>query len=484
MHSKRLSLLILSLAAVGCGPTSFPEDVAAQQESIIGGTLATGDPAVVALAVRYGRRYQPYCTGTLIAPRTVLTAAHCINSYGTNVSYYALFGSTADTPTSAIPVTGQYKNPNYNQAEWDFGLLRLGSTVLDVPAIPINETPMGSSDIGRPIRHVGFGTTNPNSSVSGTKREVTYSVREIRAYTIESGAPGKQTCSGDSGGPALMTMPGNNKEVVVGVVSWGDDQCAAYGYDGRVDAAAPWIRQTMRTWEVPTCSTDGACVPGCTPVDQDCECKGDGVCGANCIDASLDPDCPKNCATNNICATEACGRPDADCIAEGNLCEVETQCRSRLCVTDPQNPTSYCTKACQTDADCPGIMECAAGNCRIRQRPERGLLESCEPRTDYCVESQCTGPTGGITRCVKTCVTTGDCPAGAVCEAGFDSSRYCRPADVNFKVITLPAVPSPASGPAAAGCSAVGGLAFWLLALPLMRRRRGVRANNEAHSVK
>ncbi len=470
-----VSVLAGALSSLSCGPSIQPEEdatVGTRSDEIIGGTLTSGDPAVVSMAVRYGGGYQSVCTGTLVAPKTILTAAHCIYSYGPSAPYYAVFGPDSRRPVKAVQVAQQYKHPGYNGSAFDFGLLRLASPVIDVQPIPMNETPMTTSLVGQPIRHVGYGITAPNTDGDGLKRQVTYNLRRVQQYTIESGTQGKQTCQGDSGGPGFMVMPGRTTESIVGVVSYGDENCAYQGWDGRVDAAMQWLRTTMAQWETPTCMTDGQCVQGCTPIDQDCACAANGVCGDECLDASYDPDCPRDCAQNGVCATQACGRPDPDCVPEGGYCSAAAQCKERLCVTDRQNPLAYCTKLCGAPGECPDGMECTAGNCTMKQKPERQFLESCYAGSDYCVAGICTGPAGGIARCVSSCLITADCPSGSVCEAGADSQRFCRPGDLRFTNVVLPAGPV-VSGPVATGCAATAG-SLWLLgaALPLLRRRR------------
>lgn len=486
MHKRQGILTVVAGAvfALSCGPTVEVRDVprdevasSARGDAIVGGTLASGDPAVVVLAVNY-QGLQEYCTGTLIAPKTVLTAAHCIEAYGSGDFYVVGFGSSINSLSRTAQVAQQFAHPSYRGGSWDFGILRLAQPVTGVTPIPINERALTSTDVGRSIRHVGFGITDASGVGGGVKREVTYGVREVLAYTIESGAQGKQTCSGDSGGPAFMVLPGEASEKVVGVVSYGDQNCVIEGFDGRVDVAAQWIKTTMAQWEQPTCATDGACLPGCAPVDQDCACVADGRCTADCADLTKDPDCPRDCARNGVCAQAACPVADPDCVPEGAACTVSQSCRERLCVSDSQHPQTYCTKPCVGPADCPAAMVCAAGICGFPQKPERHLFDFCSPSGDFCVDSICTGPAAALTRCVKPCVVTNDCPSGSVCEAGGDSRRYCRPGQLKFAPTVLPAAAS-LSGPTATSCSAVGaGLpSLWILALalPTLRRRRTVR---------
>ena len=249
----RVALLALvGSALAGCAADSADpgENEVADEEPIVGGELDKTDPAVVAINVELTG--MAVCTGTLIAPDVVLTAGHCPMSHiwirqGSSVRGLGWLSHTG--------VKDHAKHPRFSGEgkRYDVALLRLANKLGKVRPLPLSEEPLSKADIGAEIRHVGFGTTGDdwsyvkNIATAGLKRDVTYPITNVDRFFLWSGAPGKQTCVFDSGGPALRTVHG--VERIIGVVSAGRD-CHSDGWDTRVDRRdiLSWIDATLKAW--------------------------------------------------------------------------------------------------------------------------------------------------------------------------------------------------------------------------------------------
>lgn len=246
------AVFVFGLAAGGCA-LDDTDQLSNLDQEIIGGTTATGDSSIVALFIHApGATSGSLCTGTVIAPRKVLTAAHCVDPriVGAGQVTEVVVGTTlSGSPRFAVSSTvfNPAWNPNNLQAGRDVGIVTLAEPIALAP-IPIIQTPYSDALAAQPIRIVGFGTNNHTGGGAGTKRTATTNVVDFDNAVIQIGTTSRQTCHGDSGGPALQTI--NGVETVVGITSFGMDlltifQCFGGGFDARVDADLAFINANL-----------------------------------------------------------------------------------------------------------------------------------------------------------------------------------------------------------------------------------------------
>mmetsp|Transcript_24447 Transcript_24447/g.37728 ORF Transcript_24447/g.37728 Transcript_24447/m.37728 type:complete len:679 (-) Transcript_24447:170-2206(-) len=194
-----------------------------------------------------------FCGGALIAPTLVLSAAHCAVEYADSVM---IGRSDVNDPLDEfedIDIVDVFVHPGYNENTLnnDFAIFKLAKASTYQP-VELDDG-FVEFDGGTPLTVMGFGTIYFEGPQSPTllEAEVGYVTPTdcqeaykyfagITANMLCATAPGKDACQGDSGGP-LITADGRN--VLVGVVSWGQD-CADPDYPGvyaRVSAQYNWI---------------------------------------------------------------------------------------------------------------------------------------------------------------------------------------------------------------------------------------------------
>jgi trypsin len=244
---------LLALCAVILVPAST---AAAASPRIVGGGKANAAGWQFAVALTQKRRF--ICSGSLIAPTKVLTAAHCVKG-GKRKQLSVLAGSPWITPHKRrlrIKVTAVVVDPAFNgrKDSHDFSVLTLASAP-EVPPIVL-ATPAESKAVtkpGRIVRSAGWGTRsawgfNVARRLKTTKERV-YPARKCdREYGKARGfqqasmicALGKRigrtrsrlpyrttSCEGDSGGPLVADTP--NGPRLIGAVSSGVFPCGLGG---------------------------------------------------------------------------------------------------------------------------------------------------------------------------------------------------------------------------------------------------------------
>ncbi len=310
-HLTRTHLLLLvgiTVTMVACSPPSGPEvngQIVSTGRPIIGGTADTAQAHMAVVALTPGPNWSAFCSGTLITPTVVVTAAHCLEGRSTS-DVQVFFGNNIFQSGDYRQVSEVLVHPDYDpqQTTSDIGLLRLASaapsSVTPIPALP-SSNGLSSSDQGATITFAGFGLDEYNNS--GVKLTVdgsigivcpgpqacsygsAYVVARAIGYSNSSGP-----CNGDSGGPAFITRGG--QEYLAAVTSYGDQNCSQYGVSTMVQSYESWINNF-------TGGTSEICGNG---LDDD----GDGAIDCADSDCSTDTSCQGGDACEDA-GTVACG---------------------------------------------------------------------------------------------------------------------------------------------------------------------------------
>ncbi len=335
--------MVIALVCQACGP---PERSAARL-AITNGAADPGDPAVVALLDASGR---VFCSGTLIAPHTVLTAAHCMFDASNFDQFQVSFGATASA-AGAIALTDARPHPMFDAAASfanDLDLLTLREAGPVAP-IAIDARAVDASLVGQIFSAVGFGSTGPQAGDSGPKRTGSAKVTAVGAGDFTVAPSPSQPCAGDSGGAALFTDAGAT--VLTGVTSHGDTGCADHAVFSRIDVAqANFLQPYLASIADASAATGDRCY-----FDEQCR-------SGPCLQALDEPkrfSCSQPCKHDSdcpaamICAPDGCRWPAPSPGALGSKCTQPTDCASGVCYA------AVCTRSCvPTGMDCPAGFAC------------------------------------------------------------------------------------------------------------------------------
>jgi secreted trypsin-like serine protease len=229
--------------------------------AIVGGAATSNEGIGRAVVTIVGSRGN-FCSGSLIAPALVLTAAHCVEP-GAD---YKIVEYDADRKPQLRDVKHVAVHPGFqmraifaHRATADVALLQLeiparGKTAASVgaPLLPISPgAKFAIAGIGVTVRGDGkSGGIIRTASLVATGRPGTLQIRLVDPATGGT-REGLGACTGDSGGPATENQQAG--PTIIGVISWSTGPNGSAGCGGLTGITPltlyrDWILRTARQW--------------------------------------------------------------------------------------------------------------------------------------------------------------------------------------------------------------------------------------------
>ncbi len=205
--------------------------------ALVGGQPTAEHPEVVALVLDGDR----LCSGVLIAPRQVVTAAHCVGMLTSDgAGLQATFAQAADDPAplGSVAASEIVVHPGYWTADRvDLAVVELAADAPVPPAAWSTEAPGEDWDL-QPLTLVGTGWGSPQGSDEPWRRRAAeVRIDDLTVTHLMWWDDEAALCHGDSGGAVFAA----GTSTLLAIATEGDPGCVTWGAGLRTDVFARFL---------------------------------------------------------------------------------------------------------------------------------------------------------------------------------------------------------------------------------------------------